>query len=56
MLAATSLLAGLGGLTTAVAGTSFGPLLRRMFVERIGWLFVVTALALGSWGLKAALV
>lgn len=53
VLAAAALLAALGGLTMAVTGVHFGPALRRLFIDRLDWVWVLAVLAAGSWGLKA---
>ncbi|MDD4892131.1 MAG: DUF2752 domain-containing protein [Phycisphaerae bacterium] len=53
ILAATMLMAALGAATTVLTGVTFGPVLRRIFVERIAWLYLLVGLGLGSWALKA---
>ncbi len=54
VLAGGTLLAALGGALMAATGVHLGAVLRPIFVQRIGWLYLLAALALGSWALKAA--
>lgn len=53
VLAACTLLAILGGAATALLGASFRLILRRIFVDRIEWLYVLIVLIGGSWAIKA---
>jgi len=52
VLAGATLLTALGGAVMAATGVDFGPLLRRIFVDRLDWLYVMIVLGLGSWALK----
>ena len=52
VLAALTLLAAIGGCATALFGIDFSPVLRPVFVERIGWLYALVILAAVSWGIK----